>query len=445
MYSFDEILHNILGWNIMHIRLNINTDVKINGLTDLPKLKALSESSNMKINKSQLARELEVDRRTIEKYLNGYTRKSTRNRTSKIDKFYDTIQSLLSDESPQVFYYKRVLWQYLKDNHGLDSSLSNFRAYISKKQGFQQYFDTRRGRVANKEIIRFETLPAEQAQLDWKENIKYITKDGEVLYVNVLVLLLSYSRFRVFLLSISKSQTILLSFLTECFEAIGGVPKTILVDNMKTVMDEPRTAYKKGKVNERFYQFAKDFGFEVKPCIAGRPQTKAKVEAPMKILDEIHAYQGQFNYEELNQFVGELCNRVNHEYNQGTGGIPVLSLQKEKDLLPALPSKRIRDAYRISHTLVKVNTANMFTFKSNQYSVPAGYIGKTLSLQVYDNRLFVYYSTDLIVQHEIRQRKLNYKREHYVEAMANQLPYKEDIEELALKNLAAIDEVYGNE
>src|SRR5690625_7445715 len=99
--------------------------------------------------------------------------------------------------------------------------------------------------------------------------MKYITKDGEVLYVNVLVLLLSYSRFRVYLLSFSKSQSILLSFLTECFEAIGGVPKTILVDNMKTIMDEPRTEYQKGKVNERFNQFAKDFGIEVWAWFAG--------------------------------------------------------------------------------------------------------------------------------------------------------------------------------
>lgn len=429
----------------MHIQLNINTDVEINCLTDLPKLKMLLESSNMKINKSQLARELGVDRRTVGKYLDGYTRKNTKNKASKIDRFYDTIQSLLSNESPQVFYYKRVLWQYLKDNHGLDCSLSNFRAYISKRTEFQQYFDSKKGRNSNKGVVRFETPPAEQGQLDWKENIKYITKDGEVLYVNVLVLLLSYSRFRVFLLSISKSQCVLLSFLTDCFETIGGVPKTILVDNMKTVMDEPRTEYRKGKVNERFYQFAKDFGFEIKPCIAGRPQTKAKVEAPMKILDEIHAYQGQFNYEELNQFIEELCNRVNHEYNQGTGGIPVLNLQEEKDLLSSLPSKQIRDAYKINHTLVKVNPSNMITYKSNQYSVPAGYIGKQVSLQVYDNHIHVYYNTVLIVQHKIRQRKLNYKEKHYMEALANQLPYKDDIEALALNNLAAIDEVYGNE
>lgn len=432
--------------NIVHIQLDINADVEINSLADLPKLKMLLESSNMKINKSQVARELGVDRRTVSKYLNGYRKKNTRNKGSKVDEYYDIIQELLSEESLQTFYYKRVLWQYLKDNHGLKNcSLSNFRAYISKKPEFQQYFDRKRGRRSNKEVVRFETSPAEQGQLDWKENIKYVTKDGEVLYVNVSVLLLSYSRFRLYALSVSKSQSILLSFLTESFETLGGVPKTLLVDNMKTVMDEPRTEYQKGKVNNRFTQFAKDFGFEVKPCIAGRPRTKGKVESQMKILDEIHAYQGKFNYEELNHFIEDLCNRVNHEYNQGTGGIPILQLQKEKALLSTLPNKQIRDAYKINHTLVKVNPTNMITYKSNQYSVPAGYIGKTVSLQVYDNQIHVYYNTDLLVRHEIRQRKLNYKQEHYTEALANQLPYNDDIEELAQRNLAAINEVYSHE
>ena len=120
-------------------------------------------------------------------------------------------------------------------------------------------------------------------------------------------------------ISLSKSQTILLSFLTESFEIIGGVPKILLVDNMKTIMDEARTEYKKGKVNIRFSQFAKDFGFEVQPCIAGRPQTKGKVESTMKLIDEIHAYQGKFSYEELSHFIQKLCNRANNEFSQGTG------------------------------------------------------------------------------------------------------------------------------
>ena len=43
-------------------------------------------------------------------------------------------------------------------------------------------------------------------------------------------------------------------------------------------MDESRTEYSKGKVNNKFQQFADDYGFKVKPCIAGRPNTKAYVK-----------------------------------------------------------------------------------------------------------------------------------------------------------------------
>lgn len=438
-------MHNIVEVDIMHLKIDVNTNIEIKELVDLPKFKLLMESLNMKINKSKLARDMGVDRRTIEKYLNGYKPKTSRKRASKIDEYYEVIALLLSEESNQKFYYKRVLWQYLKDNHGLDCGQSTFRRYISSKPEFQSYFESGKNRNSVNEVIRYETPPAEQAQLDWKENIRYITKDGEIIYVNVCVLLLSYSRFRTFHLSISKSQSILLSFLTESFEAFGGVPKTILTDNMKTVMDEPRTEFQKGKVNTRFFQFSKDMGFEVRPCIAGRPRTKAKVEAPMKILDEIHAYQGKFNYEELHQFVQKLCNRINHSYHQGTGKIPILALKKEKDLLSPLPNKRIRDSYKIDHIPVKVNPSNMISFNSNLYSVPPGYIGKTLSLQVYDDHIFVYYNTDLIVQHTISQSKINYKPEHYIDTLARGLPTSTNIEELARKNLEAINEVYKNE
>lgn len=57
-------------------------------------------------------------------------------------------------------------------------------------------------------------------------------------------------------MSITRSQTVLLSFLTEAFEKFGGVPHEILTDNMKTVMDEARTSYAKGKVNPKFGAFA---------------------------------------------------------------------------------------------------------------------------------------------------------------------------------------------
>lgn len=430
----------------MIYKISVNTEIKINSLEDLHKLKLLMEVNNLKVNKSQIARKLGVDVRTVVKYLNGYVKPITRNRKSTIDNFKPIIRSLLSEESIQVFYYKRVLWQYLKDNHGLDCAQSSFRRYISNNPEFNDYFKRRKkGYISNNSSMRFETDKGQQAQLDWKENIDFVLSNGEVININIFVLILSYSRFRVYKLSLEKTQDILFSFLNESFEAFGGVPKEVLTDNMKTVMDEPRTAYRNGKTNNKFQQFADDYGFKVRPCIAGRPNTKAKVEAPMKLLDEIRAYNGTLNIDELHELVSKLNNRINSTCHTSTGKIPVLHLEKEKDFLLELPTEQIRNRYNIITTSVKVNRQSMISYKSNQYSVPPEYIGKKLKLQVYDNQLHLYYNTNLVTIHEIKNQKLNYHDSHYLQISS--LTFKNnnyEMNEIAKNNLRMIGEIYGN-
>ena len=51
----------------MILNNQIITDIKIDSVKDLYKLKPFLEEGTLKINKSQIARELEVDRRTVDK------------------------------------------------------------------------------------------------------------------------------------------------------------------------------------------------------------------------------------------------------------------------------------------------------------------------------------------------------------------------------------------
>src|SRR5690606_20123329 len=107
----------------------------------------------------------------------------------------------------------------------------------------------------------------------------------------------------------------------------------------------------------------------------------------MKILDEIHAYQGQLSLLELQVYIQRLCDRINQSFHQGTGKVPVLALEKEKNSLHPLPAERVRSSYRIHYKLVKINVSNMISYQSRQYSVPTGYQGKTVGIQVYEDCL----------------------------------------------------------
>ena len=153
-------------------------------------------------------------------------------------------------------------------------------------------------------------------------------------------------------------------------------------------MDKARTEYDRGKINNKFQQFASDYGFKVHPCITGRPRTKAKVEAPMKILDEIRAYNGKLNYRELVELVTKINNRVNSQVNQGTGRIPLLYFEKEKAFLRSLHADNVRKPYQITTNIVKVNHSSMFNYKGCQYSVQPEYVGRIVSLQIYDGLSF---------------------------------------------------------
>ena len=424
---------------------NLITDLEIKTVNDLYKLKPLMEGTSLKINKSQIARELNVDRRTVSKYINGFKKSKTRKRENSLSPFREVVKELLSPDNPQIFYYKRVLFQYLVDNHNYKGSYRTFCVNITKEKDIIEYFKKKRPSNVNKITVRYETAIGKQGQLDWKESIDFLLSNGESITVNIFVLLLSYSRFRVYYLSLTKTQDILLNFLDRAFEVFGGVPEELLTDNMKTVMDDARTAYSRGKVNMKFAQFAKDYGFKVKPCIAHRPETKGKVESPMKLLDEIRAYNGKLDYDGLAKLVQRLNDRKNSEVVQGTGIIPIMFLKKEKSFLRPLPAENIRKTYKITPKILKVNNSSMISCRNCQYSVPPDYVGKYVTVQIYDDYLHIYDSTKLVALHEVSQGKLNYLENHYESIATISNAFRTtDIHKMAKENLELIGKLYDN-
>ena len=430
----------------MIIESNIITDLRIESVQDLYKLKPFVEEGILKVNKSQIGRELGIDRRTVDKYINGFEKSKTRKCDNCITPYYNIIKDLLDPDNPQIFYYKSILWQYLVDNHDYSGSYVNFCLYLKTYEEFENYFKRRRPSNVNQVTVRYETGMGKQAQLDWKEKIEFLLDNGEKVTVNVFVLLLSYSRFRVYRLSISKTQDVLFNFLDGAFEVFGGVPQEIVTDNMSTVMDVARTENFGGKVNAKFQQFADDYGFKVRPCIAGRPRTKAKVEAPMKILDEIRAYNGKLDYDGLNKLVTRINNRVNTHVVKDTGIIPIMYFNKEKASLSHLPVKNIRKPYQITTKPLDVNPSSMINYGGNQYSVPTEYIGKSLTAQAYDGYIHLYYNTTLVTVHRITEQKLNYHEKDYIEIVRKSHSFKEeDIETRAKENLALLVGISGHE
>ena len=102
----------------MIIKNQIITNISIKSVNDLYKLKPFLEDGTLKINKSQIAR----------------------NCNDCITQFYDIIVELLSDRNQQIFYYRKVLWQYLVDNHGFTGVYCNFCHYLRKYPEFDSYF-----------------------------------------------------------------------------------------------------------------------------------------------------------------------------------------------------------------------------------------------------------------------------------------------------------------
>ncbi|MDM5143914.1 hypothetical protein ICE98_00987 [Lactococcus lactis] len=67
----------------------------------------------------------------------------------------------------------------------------------------------------HKATIRIETTPGLSAQVDWKENLKLISRNGEVFTINIFLYILGYSRMKYLQLTVDRLQPTLFECLNH--------------------------------------------------------------------------------------------------------------------------------------------------------------------------------------------------------------------------------------
>lgn len=212
-----------------------------------------------------IARELRISRNTVRKYLRGEAVQPTQRRgpgrPRKLEPYEDWIRQRVEAATP-IRLPATVLHREVAAM-GFDGTVRTVRRFVASL----------RPPTVIEPVVRFETAPGYQAQMDWGEY--RLGREKVYAFVGVLC----FSRFMYLEYVRSTCAQVLIACHRRMLAAFGGVPREILYDNMKTVVTQ-RNAYGRGR--HRFHDgikaLAAECGFRPRLCQPYRPQTKGKVE-----------------------------------------------------------------------------------------------------------------------------------------------------------------------
>lgn len=389
---------------------------------------SLIDSLDIKPNYAALGRKYGLDWRTVKKYHNGYEgRPATRNKGCKLDEYRDEIADKLTINQIKV----QGVYEFMVKKHGINriGSYANFNRYVR--------VNNLKPKTKNEGHPRFEKKPGKQGQVDWKEDIKLTNKHGETFTINILHITLKFSRYGHLNLSVQKIFDDVARGLINIFLKFGGVPEELLFDNMSTVAN---VNARPKKPTDAIARLAGDFGFKVRFCKSRAPQTKGTVEARNKIVDWIRAYDGEFEaLEELEVLVESINRDINITINQETNMSPTALFYKEKEHLLPLPAKDIIDTY-LTPNIYRVSSESLIRYGNGKYSVDPKLIGEEVTVDLLDNKLFIYYNGKLVTFHELNEKTINYKEKHYKTLMKGKVR-EEDIGSIVNENLEMMDKL----
>ncbi len=342
------------------------------------------------LNKTAIARYLGISRKTVASNLKKTTTPKYRRKTSAsiLDKYKPYIKSQLEKyDITASKLYEQIQRQGYEGKYVL---LANF--VRSEKKDLK-----------NKAILRFETLPGEQSQVDWGYFGEFYDQEQKKLIsLHCFFMILGYSRMLYIEFFQRANLTNFLKGHNHAFKYFGGYTKELLYDNLKSVVIKRKLRAKESEFNKKFMDFAGYYGFKPILCRPYKPNTKGKVENSV-----LYAKKNFFTGEEfisLKQINKKACQwleKINNRIHSTTKQRPRQRLDREN--LISITNKNLYDTSIISYRRV-FNDCH-FSYKANFYSAPYKYAGKEVLVHQQENEtIIVKYRGRIIAEHSLNSK-----------------------------------------
>jgi transposase len=245
---------------------------------------------------------------------------------------------------------------------------------------------------------RFETEPGEQAQVDLARfEVVFMDDPGVIRIVWLFSMVLGFSRLIWARFVVHQDLQTILRCHIAALEAIGGAPREILYDRMKTaVIGEDAD----GLViyNRALVDLARHYRFQPRACRPYRPKTKGKVERPFRYIREDFFLAGSFrNLDDLNVQLRHWLDTVaNPRVHATTQRVVNEAFAEEKPALKSLPLAPYRAVLKLER---RVSHEGLVSIGGNLYSVPDTTRRRIVDVHVLADEIRIFEDGVLIASH----------------------------------------------
>jgi len=297
-------------------------------------------------------------------------------RTIEADRF---VRTALQLRPSIVDPYKALIADLLEQHPRLRATrlyeMLRSRGYPGSVVVLRRYLRIVRPRPRAEAYLRLETLPGEQGQVDWGSFGKIRVGAAERT-LSCFVLVLSHSRALFARFALDQTLESFLRGHLHAFSAIGGLPRALLYDNLKSVVLERIGEHI--RFHPRILELAAHYHFAPKPCAPYRGNEKGKVERQIHYLRySFFAARTFRDVADLNRQLARWIDEVALARKLPDGRTIRCALDDERPHLLPLPEHPLEsDLLRA----VASGKTPYVRFDANDYSIPHELVRKPLTL-----------------------------------------------------------------